>query len=84
MPPHVKPVKKGNYVLKTDLNAIIRYIYFQKTGFCTDSRCGERPTANIDFQFRLIFCKFVIVEKWINYFVYHKDVEFEKITKRLK
>ena len=25
-----------------------------------------------------------IVEKWINYFVYHKDVEFEKITKRLK
>jgi hypothetical protein len=25
-----------------------------------------------------------IVEKWISYFVYHKDVEFEKITKRLK
>ena len=25
-----------------------------------------------------------IVEKWINYFVYHKDVDFEKITKRLK
>ncbi len=25
-----------------------------------------------------------IVEKWINYFVYHKDVEFEKITRRLK
>lgn len=25
-----------------------------------------------------------IVEKWVNYFVYHKDVEFEKITKRLK
>lgn len=24
-----------------------------------------------------------IVEKWVNYFVYHKDVEFEKITKRL-
>lgn len=24
-----------------------------------------------------------IVDKWINYFVYHKDVEFEKITKRL-
>lgn len=22
-----------------------------------------------------------IVEKWISYFVYHKDVEFEKITK---
>lgn len=25
-----------------------------------------------------------IVEKWINYFVYHKNVNFEKITKRLK
>ena len=25
-----------------------------------------------------------IVEKWINYFIYHKDVEFEKITKRIK
>ncbi len=25
-----------------------------------------------------------IVEKWINYFIYHKDIEFEKITKRIK
>ena len=25
-----------------------------------------------------------IVKKWINYFVYHKEVTFEKITKRLK
>jgi hypothetical protein len=25
-----------------------------------------------------------IVEKWIDYFVYHKDVAFEKITKRIK
>ena len=25
-----------------------------------------------------------IVEKWIDYFVYHKDVEFEKINKRIK
>jgi predicted HAD superfamily hydrolase len=25
-----------------------------------------------------------IVEKWINYFVYHKDVDFERISKRLK
>lgn len=22
-----------------------------------------------------------VVEKWVDYFVYHKDVEFEKITK---
>jgi hypothetical protein len=25
-----------------------------------------------------------IVEKWIDYFVYHKDVKFEKITTKLK
>lgn len=25
-----------------------------------------------------------IVKKWIDYFVYHKDVSFEKITKKLK
>ena len=25
-----------------------------------------------------------IVQKWIDYFVYHKNVEFEKITKRIK
>jgi len=25
-----------------------------------------------------------IVAKWVDYFVYHKNVEFEKITKRLK
>lgn len=25
-----------------------------------------------------------IVQKWIDYFVYHKDVEFEKINTRLK
>jgi hypothetical protein len=25
-----------------------------------------------------------IVEKWVDYFVYHKDVEFKKISRRLK
>jgi hypothetical protein len=25
-----------------------------------------------------------IVEKYIDYFVYHKNIEFEKITKRIK
>jgi len=25
-----------------------------------------------------------IVEKWINYFVYHKNVKFEKINKKIK
>jgi hypothetical protein len=25
-----------------------------------------------------------IVQKWIDYFVYHKDIEFEKINARIK
>ena len=25
-----------------------------------------------------------IVQKWVDYFVYHKDVEFERVTKKLK
>jgi len=25
-----------------------------------------------------------IVDKWVDYFVYRKDIEFEKITKKLK
>jgi hypothetical protein len=25
-----------------------------------------------------------IVQKWVDYFVYHKDVPFERITNRLK
>ncbi len=25
-----------------------------------------------------------IVEKWIDYFIYHKNIEFEKITRRIK
>jgi len=25
-----------------------------------------------------------IVQKWVDYFVYHKDIEFEKINTRIK
>jgi len=25
-----------------------------------------------------------IIEKWIDYFVYHKDIEFERINTRIK
>jgi hypothetical protein len=37
-----------------------------------------------DFQIFLEQYAGKIVEKWIDYFVYHKDVEFENITKRIK
>ncbi len=48
---------------------------------------GLRPLKGKDLKdFEVFLEKYAdkIVEKWINYFVYHKDVEFEKITKRLK
>ena len=48
---------------------------------------GIRPLKGKDLKdFEVFLEKFAdrIVEKWIDYFVYHKDVEFEKITKRLK
>ena len=48
---------------------------------------GARPLKGNDLKnFQVFLEKYAndIVEKWINYFVYHKDVEFEKITKRIK
>lgn len=47
---------------------------------------GAKPLKGKDLKDVEIFLgKYAdkIVDKWINYFVYHKDVEFEKITKRL-
>jgi len=37
-----------------------------------------------DFEIFLEVYANKIVEKWVDYFVYHKDVEFEKITNKLK
>jgi len=47
---------------------------------------GVRPLKGKelkDFEFFLEKYADKIVEKWISYFVYHKDVTFEKISKRL-
>jgi len=47
---------------------------------------GAKPLKEKDLKdFKVFLGKYSekIVEKWISYFVYHKDVEFEKITKRL-
>ncbi len=47
---------------------------------------GARPLKGNDLNdFEVFLEKYAnkIVEKWIRYFVYHKDVEFEKITKRI-
>jgi len=47
---------------------------------------GAKPLKGKELKdFEIFLEKYAdkIVDKWINYFVYHKDVEFEKITKRL-
>jgi len=48
---------------------------------------GAKPITGNDLKnFEVFLEKYSdeIVKKWINYFVYHKDVVFERITKRLK
>jgi hypothetical protein len=48
---------------------------------------GVRPLKGKDLNdFEVFLEKYAdkIIEKWISYFIYHKDVKFEKITKRLK
>jgi len=48
---------------------------------------GLRPLTGIklkDFEAFLEKYSENIVQKWIDYFVYHKDIEFEKINTRIK
>jgi hypothetical protein len=48
---------------------------------------GKKPLKNNDlkhFQEFLEMFGMKIVEKWVDYFVYHKKVEFEKINSKLK
>lgn len=48
---------------------------------------GRKPLKGKDLKnFEIFLEKFAdeIIQKWIAYFIFHKDVEFEKITKRLK
>jgi hypothetical protein len=48
---------------------------------------GSRPLTGgklKDFEVFLEKYADKIVEKWIDYFVYHKDIEFERINTRIK
>jgi hypothetical protein len=48
---------------------------------------GCRPLTGAKLKdFKMFLEKYStrIVEKWIDYFVYHKDVDFEKINTRIK
>ena len=48
---------------------------------------GAKPLKGKDLKdFKVFLSVYAdqIVEKWVKYFVYHTEVDFEKITKRLK
>ena len=81
-PIHVH-AKKGDFESKAEfyiVNGVISEIKITNIA-------GARPLkGKVLKDFEIFLEKFAdkIVEKWISYFVYHKDVDFEKITKRLK
>jgi hypothetical protein len=80
-PLHVH-AKKGEFESKAEFYIINGEIIEIKI----TSIKGANPLKGKDLKdFEVFLNKYAnkIVEKWINYFVYHKDVEFEKITKRL-
>ena len=81
-PIHVH-AKKGEYESKAEFNIINGEI----SEIMIKNISGARPLKGKDLKdFQVFLERYAdkIVEKWINYFIYHKDVEFEKITKRLK
>lgn len=80
-PIHVH-AKKGEFESKASFYIIDGAIKEIKI---TNSK-GSKPLNGKDLKDFEVFLSYYadkIVEKWINYFVYHKTVEFEKITKRL-
>ena len=77
-PIHVH-AKKGEFESKAE--------FFIVNAEVTEIRITTKPLKGKDLKdFKVFLENYAdkIVEKWINYFVYHKDIEFEKITKRLK
>ena len=81
-PIHVH-AKKGEFESKAEFYIVNGEILEIKITNISEAR----PLKGKDLKdFEVFLEKYAdkIVEKWISYFVYHKDVEFEKITKRLK
>lgn len=81
-PIHVH-AKKGKYESKAEfyiVNGVISEIKITKSS-------GFPPLKGKDLQdFEIFLEEYAnkIIEKWISYFVFHKDVDFERITKRIK
>ena len=80
-PVHVH-AKKGEYESKAE--------FFIRDGNVSEIKIvnvrGKEPLKSNDlkdFKDFLAFYADEVVLKWIEYFVYHKDVSFKKITKKL-
>ena len=81
-PIHVH-ARKGEFESKAEFYIVEGII----TQIKISSVPGIKPLVDKDLKnFEIFLGKFAdrIVEKWIDYFVYHKDVKFEKIGRRVK
>ncbi len=81
-PIHVH-AKKGEFESKAEFYIVNGEISEIKIKNISEAR----PLKGNDLKdFEVFLEKYAnkIIEKWISYFVYHKDVDFEKITKRLQ
>ncbi|MBS1538366.1 MAG: DUF4160 domain-containing protein [Bacteroidetes bacterium] len=80
-PIHVH-AKKGEFESKAEFYISNGEIYEIKISNIK----GAKPLKGNELKdFEVFLEKYAdkIVAKWISYFIYHKDVKFEKITKRL-
>lgn len=75
--------KKGEFETKAEfiiINGLVSEIRITKVK-------GSKPLMGNDLNNFKAFIEIYsehIVNKWIDFFVYHKKVDFERITKRLK
>lgn len=74
--------RKGEYESKAEIivvNGMVEEIVITNVG-------GRKPLKGKELKNLKIFLEHyanAIVTKWIDYFVYHKDLDFERITQKL-
>ncbi len=81
-PIHIHALR-GEYETKVE--------FYIENGIITEIKIktvkGRKPLKGQDLKNFKTFLEVYaekIIQKWIDYFVYHKNVEFERITKKLK
>ncbi|MEK6476407.1 DUF4160 domain-containing protein [Catalinimonas sp. 4WD22] len=80
-PIHVH-ARSGEYESKAEIIIVNKEV---KEVIITNVK-GKKPIKGKELNNLKVFLKHyadAIVEKWIDYFVYHKEIDFEKITKKL-